>query len=92
MIDAVDLKAACSLFPLRPCVKTLRRWIFPGVATPAGRVRLAAVRVGARYAMTPTAAAEFVAATTAARSGRPDPVTEAQRAARRRQLDAVLGM
>jgi hypothetical protein len=89
--EPIALKDAGRLVPGRPSYKTLLRWVRNGVRVPGGRVRLAADRAGGRWFTTAADVAAFLAAVKAGVLGGPPATPEHARAARRRELNAVLG-
>jgi hypothetical protein len=77
--DTLTLAEACRILPRgrngsRPHLSTILRWILHGAPAPDGRrVKLAAVRCGAKWITSRTALREFVAALTPRVDGEPAP-------------------
>jgi hypothetical protein len=75
--DTLTLREACSLLPRgrhgsKPHLSTLLRWITVGVPGPGGgRIKLAAVRCGAKWVTSRAALREFVQALTPRPNGEP---------------------
>ena len=71
--DALSISKACEVFPghsgqPRLAFTTFYRWITKGVSTPAGVVKVEAVRCGARWLTSQAAVNRFIVALTEAQT------------------------
>ena len=88
--DTLTLTEACRLLPRgrngsKPHLSTLLRWITTGAPAPDGRrVKLAAIRCGAKWVTSRAALREFTAALTPATSDAPSSPPPRSPATRRR--------
>ena len=63
IMDAVPFTRAACLFPSRPSVGTMWRWVLQGVRGPGEqRVKLRTLKIGGRAFITPEMAEAFIAA------------------------------
>jgi hypothetical protein len=87
--DTLTLAEACALLPRgrngsKPHLSTILRWILHGAPAPGGRrVRLSAVRCGAKWITSRTALREFVKALTPRLESDTPPPTHSPAARRR---------